>query len=253
MHSMYFHGHACISLLGEDYHLLIDPFRAGDFEGVVDLHPVVGSFTHVASTHDHADHAHFGAAPLAHRCRGGGNDTAPFSLRRVPVWHDLHEGRLRGGLGGSLVVESAGVTVIHLGDVGEPATAAAAAAFPPAADLLVVPCGGYYTLGANEALDWIRMLRPRRALLCHARDQGVRLPQLAMSSECAVRMPGFPWRSVTWLELSEAPVSGSATEIFIARAPGICATPAPRISSAVNHDGCVRAISPGFDMACCGT
>ncbi len=174
-----FHGHACIELQDVDgVRICVDPFESGGFGGAVALPPLPDHFAAWVASHDHVDHSAGHTIPQAERL------VAPTRAGRFHVdthtaFHDEFGGRLRGGSTDALRFTADGVTILHCGDLGErPDGALLAWMQERPIDLLVVPVGGYFTLGPDGAAELTATLAPRFVLPCHSADDGVRLPQL---------------------------------------------------------------------------
>jgi L-ascorbate metabolism protein UlaG (beta-lactamase superfamily) len=174
-----FHGHACFSIEAEDgARLCIDPYESGDFGGAVALPPLPNTFGAWIATHEHSDHNAGHTIPSAERLRAPCTWGA-FSIERRSAWHDEFGGRLRGGATDLLRVTVDGCTVLHVGDLGERPTGDLLAwLIETPIDALIVPVGGYFTLGPDGAAELAALLRPRWVVPCHSADDGVRLSQL---------------------------------------------------------------------------
>lgn len=94
------------------------------------------------------------------------------------VAHDEFGGRLRGGLVTLFVLRAEGLTLVHCGDLGERLLPSYACRLG-AVDVLMVPVGGYYTLGPEGAAELVRQISPRYAVPCHYRTAACDLPELS--------------------------------------------------------------------------
>lgn len=182
-----FHGHACFELeAGDGTRLCIDPYEAGGFDGAVRLAPLPDHFDAWVATHDHADHCAGHTIPSARRVRPP-TVSGPFGLETRRAAHDEFGGRLRGGFVDMIRVEAEGAVVVHLGDLGERLVGAPLAWLRDRpVDALIVPVGGYYTLGPDGAAELAGLVQPRYVVPCHAAEDGVALPELG-SRELFVR------------------------------------------------------------------
>lgn len=79
-------------------------------------------------------------------------------FRTVPSYHDDQQGKLRGE-NGIFVMDIDGVTVAHLGDLGERLTPSQAEQMGRV-NVLLVPVGGYYTIDARTAKETVELLKP---------------------------------------------------------------------------------------------
>lgn len=145
-------GHACFLIESDSgTRVVTDPFEAGSYDGAVGYPPIDEEADIVTVSHDHADHNHvscIAGSPTIVR------DTAHHTpngipIRGVPVYHDENKGEDR-GRNNIYVMEIDGVNVCHLGDLGHALTPDAVAAVGPV-DVLLVPVGGHYTIGPEEA------------------------------------------------------------------------------------------------------
>lgn len=128
----------------------------------------------VLKSHDHFDHncvrqvagpntaVYSGGEP--YRYNG-------FAARSVPAHHDPQGGAKLGDVQ-IMAFELGGIKFCHLSDIGTVPTPAQAAAIGPA-DVLFVPTGGVFTIGAEEAWRTIEVLKPRVAVPMHYRFGGL--------------------------------------------------------------------------------
>lgn len=173
-----FFGHACFGLTAADVAVCIDPFEPGP---LIDRPPLPDRFTHWTATHRHFDHAAGHAVPSAVEVVGEGS-VGPLRFERRTAAHDEFGGRLRGGMTDIIRVTNSesNRVVVHCGDLGERPVGGLLewlAAVP--IDVLIVPIGGYFTLGADGARELVELLKPRAVVPCHAAEHGGRFPELA--------------------------------------------------------------------------
>ena len=197
-----FLGHACFEVTADDdRRLCIDPFEAGAFDGAVDLPPLDDTFDAWVASHEHADHAAGHAIPSAVRLRPPA-PWAGLSIDAIAADHDEFGGRLRGGRTDLLRFSDGDSTLVHLGDIGERPTGRVLDwLLECPIDVLIVPTGGYFTLGPDGAAELSALVQPRFVVPCHAREHGVRLPQLGSVVHFAAR-----FTSVSALELRAEPL-----------------------------------------------
>jgi L-ascorbate metabolism protein UlaG (beta-lactamase superfamily) len=175
-----FYGHACFRLCVEHGpSICIDPYRPGSLGGSVILEPIPDTFDYIVCSHGHVDHSATNTMASG-QVLDADYETQEFSVRRHQVFHDEFGGRLRGGTTDILTFDLGEHRIVHMGDIGERLTAQQIADWQPGSiDLLLVPVGGYFTLGADGAFELVEKLRPSFVVPCHAANQGVTLPQLA--------------------------------------------------------------------------
>lgn len=171
-----FYGHACFGIQVGDTSLCIDPYEPGP---QIALPPLPNVFTHWVATHEHTDHNAGHAIPRACRVRPPAR-LPGVRLERMVAAHDEFGGRLRGGLTDILrLTADDGTTLIHCGDLGERPTGALLRWLTETpVDVLVVPTGGYFTLGPDGALELAELIQPKATAACHAAEHGARFSEL---------------------------------------------------------------------------
>ena len=177
-------GHACFMLEEAGYQLLIDPYEG--VEGYKDVHTQAHA---VYCSHGHHDHSYTAGVALLPAAE------SPFTVREVQTCHDSQGGALR-GRNTVRIFTAGGVTVVHLGDLGHRLTAEQARAIGKC-DVLLVPVGGFYTIGAEDAYAVAVQLRPRCVVPMHYRhgphglqDVDTVEPFLALYPASDVARPG---------------------------------------------------------------
>jgi L-ascorbate metabolism protein UlaG (beta-lactamase superfamily) len=166
-----YYGHACFLLESGGTSILIDPFN----EQCGYPFPRVAP-TAVAVSHEHFDHNHVevaGGAPKVIRgLRAGGKEWAtvaervgPIAVGAVRTYHDGAQGAER-GRNVMFIFEADGVRLVHAGDLGHTLTQDQVAA-AGRVDVLLLPVGGYYTIGPREADVVVDQLRPRVVVPMH--------------------------------------------------------------------------------------
>jgi L-ascorbate metabolism protein UlaG (beta-lactamase superfamily) len=84
-------------------------------------------------------------------------------VRSVPTYHDKRAG-LERGKNTVFVLEIAGLTIVHLGDLGHTLTETQLKRIGPV-DVLLIPVGGVYTINGLDAQAVVEQLRPARYVL----------------------------------------------------------------------------------------
>ena len=150
-------GHACFMVEHEGYKVVIDPFCdvPGFRDIAVEAHAVLCS-------HGHYDHAYTDGVAL----RAGGEN--PFTVETVAACHDEKGGTLR-GKNTVHVLHAAGLSVVHLGDLGHLLSEEQAAPLR-GCDVLLIPVGGTYTVDGATAAQIARDLQPRVVIPMHYRS-----------------------------------------------------------------------------------
>ncbi|QDG53773.1 MBL fold metallo-hydrolase [Persicimonas caeni] len=171
-----FLGHAAVLLTSQDgTALLVDPYNPGGFGQKMGYGPIPYRADAVVCSHEHLDHCGLSYLPnQPHHIEGNG-EFGPFSVRRYRAFHDEYGGRRRGGAVDVLAIEADGMTLVHLSDVGHSPTDALVDALARP-DVLFVPVGGFYTIGAAQAREWHRRLAPSVVIPLHYKTDRCGLP-----------------------------------------------------------------------------
>lgn len=202
-----FWGHACFGIhRGSNAVLLIDPFDPEGLGTTPGPPAIPTQYPYVIATHEHSDHAAFHTQPNAQRVYPDFSDAARnLHIDARTAAHDEFGGRLRGGTTHLLDVQIAGLRIVHCGDLGErPVGDLLAWIQHPTPDLLIVPAGGYFTLGADGASELANAVQPRHVIFCHTRDDGLPLPQLSTRAVISERVKSWDSRHLATLPLSKA-------------------------------------------------
>ena len=154
------YGHSCFKLESGCGSIVFDPYAPGSVPGwsLPDAEADA-----VICSHGHSDHGYAEGVRLT-----GGAFTG--KIVRVQGAHDHHGGAHRGGNTMTLV-EADGLRAAHLGDVGCLLDGEQIEALGRV-DVLMIPVGGHYTVGAEEAMEIVRQLRPAIVVPMHYRGKG---------------------------------------------------------------------------------
>ena len=161
--TLHYLGHACFRLDFGQWRTVLDPYHDGMVPGLPPLH---AEAEEVLCSHQHDDHNFTQAVHLNH-VRG----FAPYEMTTLTVPHDGDGGRLR-GMNTIRIFRYGGLRVAHLGDLGRPLTAEEAASLR-GLDCMMIPVGGYYTIGPREADAMVRALGAKWAVPMHYRRGAV--------------------------------------------------------------------------------
>ena len=155
-----YYGHSCFKLESSSGSILFDPYADGSVPGLQLPRGLEADV--VSCSHGHDDH---NAADLV-RVSG---KTPTFKVSKLTVPHDHHDGAHR-GLSDITKVDFDGLTVCHLGDLGRLPTAEEYHFFD-VADVVLLPCAGYFTISSAEAQEVIDHLKhPCLKILMHFRE-----------------------------------------------------------------------------------
>ena len=166
-----YHGHACFLLESDGTSILIDPFDEQAGYPFPDVRPAA-----VVVSHEHFDHNHVqvakGSPKVIRGLRDAGRDWAeireqvgPVAITTVRTYHDPTQGSQR-GKNAVLIFEGEGLRVVHAGDLGHGLSKDQISGIGHV-DALMIPVGGFYTIGPKDADAVIGQLSPRVAIPMH--------------------------------------------------------------------------------------
>lgn len=161
-------GHACFLITdSRGIRVLLDPYESGGFSGRVAYAPVETPCDVVILTHDHGDHSYTGGLPGDFEILRHAGSAHGIQVREVPVAHDMFGGARFGGIVDMKIATIDGLQIAHCGDIGELIDDPARREAIGPLDVLIVPTGGFYTLGPDGAAELTRRLSPRVVIPCH--------------------------------------------------------------------------------------
>lgn len=203
-------GQACWSLTAPDGKcVLVDPFPANFGYSSPTAEPQV-----CLVTHEHRDHnavENVKGSPKV--IRGvGAHEAAGMKFVGVATFHDDAQGAKRGP-NTVFAWEMGGIRFAHLGDLGHLLSPQQVQQIG-AADVIMIPVGGYYTIDARQAVEVARQLSAKVVLPMHYKTADVpRLPIAgiddflgAVPKEWQVEKPTAPLLS---LSLGDLPREGA--------------------------------------------
>ena len=186
------HGHACFSPTCRDFTVVLDPYEDHYVPGFPPLR-LTGDL--VLCSHQHNDH---NAAEIVTLRTGRPN---PFRITKIPTFHDPEGGRLRGENTIHLL-EVGKLRVAHFGDLGCPLSPAQKAELQ-GLDAAMVPVGGFYTIGPQEAKALLDDLRPKVFLPMHYRMGAVGLPAVGQVEDFLSLVENYVYYPTDTLSLDE--------------------------------------------------
>lgn len=203
-----YHGHSEFYLEGADgFCLLTDPYDAH-----VGYPMKRVRCDAVTVSHGHGDHSDTQKAlgsPAIVDSAGVWMVAPEVTITAIPAFHDDVQGQKR-GKNLLMKIEMEGLTLAHLGDLGEMITPAQLEALGKI-DILMIPVGGYYTINAAQAREITEKIRPRIVIPMHYKTPGVNDDwPIADAREFlfllgAEKSPAYPLLRVTREDLSQQP------------------------------------------------
>ena len=140
----------------------------------------------VTISHEHFDHNAVekaigkplvlrGLSPSKRGWRTIDEQVGDVRIRAIPSSHDATKGKERGH-NTIFVFETGGLRIAHLGDLGHQPSKATLQRIGPL-DVVLLPVGGRFTLGAKQATRLVRSLGEGvRVIPMHYKTQGLKLP-----------------------------------------------------------------------------
>ena len=154
-------GHSCFRVECQGYVIVLDPFSPGSVPGCKDIQNVEAD--QVLCSHEHGDHNYRDGVIL----REDGPEN-PFTVTALPWYHDGQQGAQRGP-NTIYVLEAQGLRVAHFGDVGCMPSQEVLDQLQNL-DAIMLPVGGHFTVGPQEAMDIVKAIQPRVVIPMHYRS-----------------------------------------------------------------------------------
>ncbi len=135
--------------------------------------PIDASITTIS--HEHPDHSNDALSATGERVLRGltadgwadvDERASDLRVTTIRAYHDNQQGTVR-GRNAIFVYETAGLRLVHLGDLGHQLDAAQIASLGGPVDVLMVPVGGGFTIDAAGATELVAALQPKIVLPIH--------------------------------------------------------------------------------------
>jgi L-ascorbate metabolism protein UlaG (beta-lactamase superfamily) len=196
-------GHSAFILTSDSgTKVLTDPYESGSYDGAVGYKPITEQVDVVTASHTHEDHFCVKELPEGFECitSAGKHDEKGIGITGIKTYHDTSGGKERGP-NVVFVIEVDGIRVCHLGDLGHKLSEEDLASIGKV-DVLLMPVGGFFTIGPKEAIQVMRQLSPAVTIPMHFKTDVL----------------GFPIEPVdNFLSLAGDHERAGATEIEITR------------------------------------
>ena len=144
--------------------VVTDPFD----EGMVGYACNAPASDVVTVSHSHGDHGFLKAVPDYKKVYNGETGAFEYNgihISGIPSFHDDADGEVRGK---NTIYKFGmdGVTVLHMGDIGEKCSPELIERLIPV-NVLLIPVGGTYTVDAEEAKEYVDRLMPDIVIPMH--------------------------------------------------------------------------------------
>ena len=165
-------GHAAFLITSDagvkiitDPYLPTDELRYGEINESADI---------VMVSHDHFDHNNVAAVKDKPEVVRGTTEVKEIKFRGIATYHDESQGEKR-GKNTVFCFELDGMKICHLGDLGHRLTDKQASEIGEV-DILLIPVGGFYTIGAPVASQVCDQLEPKVIIPMHFKNERCHLP-----------------------------------------------------------------------------
>ena len=199
------HGHACCTVETAQGTLVIDPYEDNYVPG---LAPIRLSADQVVCSHQHRDHNAVQIVTLS-------GNAPTYQLTSLETFHDKVEGAKRGKTL-MFLLEAEGMRLAHLGDVGCALTAEQLEQLKDL-DVLMLPVGGFFTIGPKEAQEFIQLLNPRIVVPMHYRSDTFGYEVLATVEDFLALRDDAVRYEENWMEIT--PETKGQTAVLTYQAP----------------------------------
>lgn len=150
-------AHACFVIENDEEKLIIDPFD--DSIGYPHIKEIVN---YCLVSHNHYDHNYIEDITI-------NPNKGTFKISSFSTYHDNENGSIRGN---NLVyiIETKGVKLVHLGDLGHILNEEQLNLLQNI-DILMIPVGGTYTIDASMAIENIKLIKPKNIIPMHYKTE----------------------------------------------------------------------------------
>lgn len=161
-------GQACFVITsGTGTKIVTDPYNRG---GDVQYGEIKETADIVTVSHDHFDHNNVAAVQGNPAVVRGTATVKGIDFQGIPAHHDEAGGSQRGNIT-MFCFEMDGIRVCHPGDLGHLLSDNQVAEIGRV-DVLLIPVGGFYTIGAEAASQVCNQLKPKIIIPMHFKTEG---------------------------------------------------------------------------------
>ncbi|HDQ04375.1 MAG TPA: MBL fold metallo-hydrolase [Deltaproteobacteria bacterium] len=171
------YGHAAFHIVtATGIKIIIDPYESGSYNGALSYGKIEEEADIVLTSHDHADHNYVNDiyGNYTHINKEGEYEAHGVKIKAIPTFHDNSSGKERGD-NLIFVIMTDGLSLVHAGDIGHALDAAVIGEIGKP-DILLLPVGGFFTIGAKEAEKMINELQPKITIPMHYKTDKCAFP-----------------------------------------------------------------------------
>ena len=171
------YGHAAFKITTDGgVRVIIDPYQSGAFGGALSYGKITEETDIVLTSHDHDDHNYTKdiKGTFKHFNKEGVYKEKGLTIEAFPCYHDPSEGKERGN---NLVfmIEADGLRLAHMGDLGH-TLAQETVKKMGRVDIVLLPVGGFYTIGPDEAGMVMNDIKPKFTIPMHYKTPKCEFP-----------------------------------------------------------------------------
>lgn len=152
-----YHGHACFEITSDNYSIVLDPYK-----GVNGFDDINLTANQVICSHEHFDHCYVEGVKIIE------SNINPFLIKTLNCFHDNDKGKQRGN-NRITILSAEGKRIAHFGDLGHDLDDELRNELLNL-DAIMIPVGGYYTIGPKEVYKIIKDIKPRYVIPMHYKD-----------------------------------------------------------------------------------
>ncbi len=168
-------AHSCFLFTGSDgIRVMTDPYKAGSYDGAIAYASIRDEADIVIVTHDHPDHSAVEEVPGNPLIVRRSSTARGIRFEAFEASHDRTRGMQRGKVS-IFTFEMDGIRVCHLSDIGEVPSEDLKERIGKV-DILLIPVGGVYTIGADEASEAVGVIQPSLAIPMHFKTPRIGFP-----------------------------------------------------------------------------
>lgn len=212
-----YYGHSCFKIgtkpagRGQkEISIFLDPFDKS-----LGLRPPQSQADLALISHDHYDHNNTKSLRGEPRVIDipGEYSISGVNIVGIPSFHDEKEGKERGN-NTIFVLESEGIRVCHLGDLGEDLDQEQLEKIN-GVDVLMIPIGGKYTIDFKKAQEIIKKIEPAIVIPMHYKIKGSKLTDIADEKDFCNELGNCPREKVNKINLKSKDLSEKKMEIVL--------------------------------------